>query len=308
MRIISLDPALTEMLYYFGKDEELVGVSFRCNYPRIPKDMPRVTEFHGKAYIEPVQSVIADNLSSDYLLLDKLKALQPDVVLAVVPNMDDDPEIINHIRECLNEYVGFPVRLLAFHPRNLLRVLEMFEELGKFFKAADKGHNLAQKIKAQFMTWGDNFYERTKNKKVTFIAGMNPFLVAGYWIADIIRYASALPQTVRGDFGHAEVSWDEIKSFRPDVIIVAPQGYSLNDSKRSFLDLEKLPGWESIPAVKRGEVFFADGDEHFYKATPNLIESGGMIFSAIAGFDSGYICERDSMYRLRFLEMNRHKL
>lgn len=308
MRIVSFDPTLTEILYYFGVEEDIVGVTFRCDYPRIPPSMPRVTEFRGKPYSDPVQSVIADNISSDYVILDRLKSLQPDTILAIMPQIDENPEIVSHLRDCLEEYVGRPVKLLAFNPTDLTRVFEMYEQLGRAFKAADKGLGLAHKIKAQFMAWGDSFYERTRNKKVTFIAGISPFIIAGGWIADIVRFASALPQPVRGRLGNIEVDWQDILSFRPDVMIVAPMGYSLADSRRTFLELEKLPGWESIPAVKRGEVFFADGDVHFHRPTPSLIEAGGMIFSAIAGFDAGRICERDSMFRLRFLEMNRHKL
>lgn len=308
MRIASLDSALTEMVYYFGIEQDLVGVSFRCEYPRIPADMPRLTEFRGKPYLDPVQAVLAEHLTSDYLLLSRLKEVQPDIVLCMTTLVDDDPDLIPQVRECLNEFLGYSVKLLCYNVTNLTRVFEMFESLGRNLKMADKGHNLSQKMKAQFMTWGDNFYERTKNKKVTFLAGLSPFVLGGGWIADIIRYASALPQTVRGRLGNAEVSWEEIRAFRPDVIIVAPAGYSISHSKRSFVELEKLPGWENTPAVKRGEVFFSDGDTHFHRPAPGLIDSAAIIFSAIAGFDSGYICERDSMFRLRFLEMNRHRL
>ena len=307
MRIASFDPALTELVCYFGLEEELVGVSFRCSCSRIPQDMTRLTEFRGKPYINPVESVIADNITKDYILLDRVRAVQPDTVLCIVPQMDEDPDIVGHLRDCLSEFLGYTIKLLAYSPSNLTRVFEMYEQMGRSLKAADKGHGLAQKMKAQFMSWGDNFYERTRNKKVTFLAGLSPFVIGGGWIADIIRYASALPQTIRGQAG-AEASWEDIRAFRPDVLIVAPEGYSMAESKRSFLELEKLPGWDDIPAVKRGEVFFSDGDEHFYRPDPSLMESGGIIFSAIAGFDSGYITERDSMFRLRFLEMNRHKL
>ena len=216
--------------------------------------------------------------------------------------------MVGHLRDGLTEFLGSPVRLFACNPVSLESVFAMFEELGKTLKLAEKGRSLAQKMKAQFMSWGDSFYDRSRNKRVTFLAGLSPLRVGGNWIPDLIGYASAVPQRPQRNLKTGEVTWEDIAAFRPDVIIVAPEGYTLDESKRSFMELEKLPGWEALPAVKRGEVFFTDGDTHFYKATPALMESGGLIISAVAGLDSGYITKRDSMFRLRFLEMNRHRL
>ena len=308
MRIISLDPSLTELVYYFGLGESLVGVSSRCDFIEIPQAMPRVTEFRGKPYADPVKAILADNLSSDYLVLDKLQALQPDTVITISWDYEDDEDLKSQLRDCLCEFLGYPARLFMFNPHNLPRLLDMFESLGKDLKVPDKGHSLAQRAKAQFMNWSDNFYERTRNKKVTFLAGIDPFLLGGRWIPDIVRGCSALPQNAGSRRGNEEVSWDEIRSFRPDVLIVAPAGMPIRDARRSFMDLEKLPGWDDIPAVKRGEVFFSDGEKYFFRATPSIVESGAVIISAIAGLEAGYISDRESMFRLRFLEMNRHKL
>ena len=79
------------------------------------------------------------------------------------------------------------------------------------------------------------------------------------------------------------------------------------DSCKLFREFEKRPGWDNIPAVKRGEVFFSEGISNFYRPSMRLIESMSILVSAIAGFDSGYITPRDSFHKLRWLELQRHQ-
>jgi len=104
------------------------------------------------------------------------------------------------------------------------------------------------------------------------------------------------------------VQWKDIIAFKPDVIIVAPRDCSLLESARSFEYLESLPHWDDVPAGKRGEVFFTDGLWHFYRPGPRMMESMGTLISTMGGVDSGYITERDSFYRLRWVELQRHRL
>ena len=94
--------------------------------------------------------------------------------------------------------------------------------------------------------------------------------------------------------------------FRPDVIIVAPCGATLEESLRSLKELEAAPEWEDIPAVKRGEVIFYEGVE-LYQPGPRFIKGVAVMVSAVAGLDSGYITKKDEFYRLRFVELHRHR-
>ncbi len=111
------------------------------------------------------------------------------------------------------------------------------------------------------------------------------------------------------DFVHLDTNIElKIIAFHPDVIIVAPRGMELKASLASFKELSKLKGWEELPAVVRGEVIFTDGIKHFYNPTDGLVDSMAVLLSGIAGFESGYIAERDTFYRLRWLELHRHRL
>lgn len=295
MRIISLEPFLTEIVCHFDMLESLVGVSHMCDFPEQVRNLPRVT------------TTGSSRLARYGVDLDLIRDIAPDVVLTCYSGRDDDGARGRAIRAEIEPYLPPSAKVLACNPHTLEQVFDTITAVGQILGAGKQGAALAQKLKAQSMDWCDSFYERMKNKKVTFLSGVKPFTLAGAWVADMIVLASAHSQAYSGVEEHDPVKWEDIVNYRPDVIVVAPQGMSVGDSAAVFKDLEKLPGWENIPAVKRGEVIFAPGNGFFYRPGPRLIPSMGILVSAIAGLESGYITERDSFYRLRWLELQRHR-
>jgi iron complex transport system substrate-binding protein len=183
---------------------------------------------------------------------------------------------------------------------------EAFEEIGVLVGKAREGRELANRIKAQLMVWGDSFYDRMKNKRVTVLSSVSPLRVAGRWVPDIIKTASAQPQMLAVNELDAPTTWAEVATFRPDVLVVAPEGASLQESVKTLPTLERVAQWSDLPAVKRGEVIFCEGTG-LYRPGPKILTGAAVLFSAIAGLESGYITKRDEFFRLRFVELHRHR-
>lgn len=302
MRIVTLEPFLTDLVCALGREAELVGVSRRCVVPAALTSVPRLT------LSDDAERSGLVTLSRHPVQLEDLVALRPDLVLTT---LDCTPEEMAAVAGAVTEALralGCPaVKVRSYDPRTLDGVFDVFERVGTDLGMGARGRELAQRTRAQFMDWADSFYERTKNKRVTFLESVEPFRLGGLWIPDMIRFASAVSQEPpRGEPG-AVVSWDEIVRFNPDVMIVAPTGCALNDSAALFKRLEQLPAWETIAAVKRGEVIFAAGDRQFESPGPHLRDAMGVLVSAIAGLESGYITPRDTFYRLRWVELQRHR-
>lgn len=300
MRIVSLEPFLTELVCYFGREAELVGISHRCDHPESIVSLPRLTFDDEGARGEFAK------LNRYEVRVDELVDLKPDVVLtAVTGESDEAAATALALTESLRALTGSNVRVLSYQPRSLDSIYETYERCGKDLGAAQAGHELAQRTKAQLMDWADNFYERMKNKRVTLIDSVDPLRLGGYWIPDLIKLASAMShEPSRGETGSL-VSWNDVVAFKPDVIVVAPAGSTLIDAAKLFKRFEKLPGWADISAVKRGEVIFTAG--LLDRPGPRLREGAAILFSAIAGLESGYITPRDCFYRLRWLELQRHR-
>ncbi|MBX7144440.1 MAG: ABC transporter substrate-binding protein [Oligoflexia bacterium] len=305
MRIVSLAPFLTEDVYALGLGQFLVAVSRHCYLAEDQSNLPRIT--YDASAGAPAGVNLIRGICDSYVDLSALKNSGATHILTSLYEEKDSDANSRRAIEQLAAVLPDSPKILPFFPRTLEQVLSALERLGKVLQSP-KGHDVSQRLKAQLMDWGDNFYERMKNKRVTFISSVQPLMLAGMWVPDLIQACSAVSQVRVGGSDDARVEWKDILDFRPDVIIVAPRNSDLMASMRNFKLLEKFPEWESLPAVKRGEVIFTDGLSHFYSPSPVLRESMSILVSAIAGFESGYISPRDSFQRLRWLEMQRHKI
>jgi iron complex transport system substrate-binding protein len=309
MRIISLEPYITELILAFGLEKDLAGVSDKCVLPKELAELPRV--YLNDNQIGP-EKLLLPEISPRALNLSAIKKAAPDTIIASVYKSPISEEVtredILRLQANLSVNIGKEVKLISYAPRRLEEIFEGLKDLSRQLKVPHKGLDSAGKIKAQIMDWADNFYDRMKNKKVSFISSLNPFRLAGYWVPDMISMLSAHSQHANAGSGDKDIKWQDLLDYKPDVIVVAPRGYTLKESMGSFKTLENQIGWQDIPAVKRGEVVFADGTTTFYNPGNNIIDSTAILVSGLAGFESGYITPRDSFYRLRWLEMQRHKL
>ena len=297
MRVVALEPFLSELTRALIGEGSLVGTVEKSHIqPDYETKLLTEQKYASKKNF-------LEKLTRHKIDIELLKETLPDCILTSLP----EPEILPLLKEELSKACGRPVALYHHDPVRLDDVFLMFESIGKQLKVPDKGKLIGSKVKAQMMDWSANFYDRMKNKRVTLLSGIEPFVLGARWIPDMIRMASAHPQVLSGLKEDAMVDWEAIVKFNPDIIIVAPKNLEFKESLKLFPKLGTLPHWESIYAVKRGDVFFTDGRRYFNTPTTKLIESMGILISCLAGFESGYITERDSSFKLRYLEMHRHK-
>lgn len=305
MKIASLNPALSDLVLHFGGGELLRIVTNQCEYPAELTPPERVTAQVEVLDVENVSGVVKALLP----LRDKLREHGVDTILLMLSTSKGDMESgLVALNQSLSTEIGSPIRVVGYDCRTLELILNSIERVAGTLGQKARGVAMSHNVKAQGMNWGDNFYERTKGKRISVIVSDQPYRLGGLWFPDVVKLASAHSQLETAGVEHRVVRWEEIVAYRPDVIIFAPQGRSLQESMSCFKVLEKLPNWDEIPAVKRGEVVFLAGDRSFFYPNQRLIDGMSYIFSAIAGFDSGYITERDSFRRLRWLELQRHKL
>jgi iron complex transport system substrate-binding protein len=180
------------------------------------------------------------------------------------------------------------------------------EQIGSLTGDQAEARKLASKTKAQLMAWADSFFERCKGKKVVVLSSVSPVAIAEQWIPDLVKLLGARAIERDPEQKNKPLTWPDIVAGRPDVIVVAPLGAPLSESVKTLKVVQELPNWEDLPAVKRGEVIFSSGVE-LYRPGPKFLRGAAILVSAVAGLDSGYITERDEYFKVRYLELHRHK-
>jgi iron complex transport system substrate-binding protein len=156
------------------------------------------------------------------------------------------------------------------------------------------------------MEWADSFFDRSRGREVAVLSSVSPLRAAELWFSDFVKLFSGQLFVRDSKRLNVPLSWEEVVAFRPEVIVVAPEGEVVTESVKTLATLQGLAHWEDLPAVKRGDVVFADGAS-LYNPGPSFLKGAAVLVSAMASLESGYITKRDEYVKLRFVELHRHK-
>jgi iron complex transport system substrate-binding protein len=307
MKIVSLNPCITEILYALHDGRKVFGVTHLCPAPPSGEWKPDIVTL-------PTQpghsgSVERDKLQGGLSVIpvdiEKLRSVAPSVIVTTVVAENPD-DFCGFAQEYFQLHWMKNIRVKSIEIGSLNDLLDAYADLGILIGMGPTGRDRAQRIKSQLLDWGRNLYDRLRNKKTVVVSSVEPLEIAGCWIPDMVRLVSGRPMNPDVRELSQRITWEELASFAPDAIVVAPRGKSLEESVRYLRKLEEAPQWDSLPAVKRGEVVFSDG-VRLYQTGPQLLEGAGILVSAMAGLDAGYITKRDEFHRLRFVELHRHR-
>ena len=181
------------------------------------------------------------------------------------------------------------------------------EEVGDLIGKRTLAGKLVDEIKAHVTSWVQDYSLLCKGKKVLLLSGTDPFILEAGWVDDLIKLFGAISYEKRDATQSVPVTWQQIVKERPDVIFVAPHNIFLNQSVKRLPMLETSEEWEELPAVKRGQVFFGAG-MGIYRPGPKFLKGLATFVAAMAGVEKPIIKGQDDYYRIRQVEMFRHKL
>jgi len=121
IRVVSLAPSITEIVFALGQDHRLVGATRFSDFPEAAKNIFKVG-----SYV--------------HLDLEKIVSLRPDLCIAI---KDGNPRAVVNRLESLN------IPVYAVNPRNLETVMKTITEIGIFLNANEKANSVVQDMKSR---------------------------------------------------------------------------------------------------------------------------------------------------------------
>jgi iron complex transport system substrate-binding protein len=281
MRIVSLLPSATEILFALGLDEQILGVSHECDFPpavrsrtvvihsRIPKDAAPaeidrlVREFSARG--ESVYSVDGEalrSLSPDLIVTQDLChvcAASPEDLAGVLATFESKPEVLSLNPLDLGDVWRdiLVVGEQTFRPHAAEKLIESIgEKLGA----------LEQKINSAKLD-----QPLSEPPTVAFLEWLQPIYVGGHWVPEMIELAGG-----RDVFGEPSrpsfrVSFDDVVAAQPDFFIAAPCGYTAAQAREEYRSVDFPVGWQNIPAVRNGHVYALEANSYFSRPGPRLV-------------------------------------
>jgi iron complex transport system substrate-binding protein len=251
VRLVSLLPSATEIVYALGLGDELVGVTFECDEPPAARQEKTVVvggrDTRGMAAGEIDAYVRAQTAAGADLYTLHARALaelEPELILTQdlcrVCALPSD-----RVQDAL-DYLGCRAEVLSLDPHSLADVLACIQEVGTRAGVPERAAELTGRLRARLERVAASVAGRPR-PRVAVIEWTDPPFTAGHWIPDLVSAAGGEPVTARPGQRSVATTWAAIAAAAPDLVIVAPCGYHLpgaiEQAKTVARALPGLPVW-----------------------------------------------------------------
>lgn len=276
MRIVSLLPSATEIVYALGLGKELVGVSHECDFPEDAKTKPKM--------IEPafdtarLDSSRIDQLVTEYskrgeslykIRLDEFKKTNPDLV--ITQELCDVCAIgAEDVLAAVNQ-LGKPVQVVSLNPHSLRDVEDDIRSVAKAAGRAETADALIANLKAK----GEEtrkLTESARRPRVFCVEWLKPLMSAGHWISEMVEFAGGIDRLVKREQPSTRIDWNTVLDYDPEVIILMPCGFTTRRTIEQARQLLELPDLKRLTAARDGLVYATDGHNYFSRSGPRLFD------------------------------------
>jgi len=111
-----------------------------------------------------------------------------------------------------------------------------------------------------------------RKRRVFCMEWLDPIYASGHWVPEMVAMAGGRDDLAAVKRDSARVEWSALADFAPEVLVLIPCGFTLERTRRELPVVTSRPEWRSLPAVRSGEVFVADGHAYFNGAGPRLVD------------------------------------
>jgi iron complex transport system substrate-binding protein len=270
VRIVSLLPSATEVLFAVGAGDDVVGVTFECDFPEEARGRTIVSTTTLPEGLTPseIDAAVRRRIAAgeDLYALDEgaLRALAPDLVvtqdLCAVCAVD-----VKEVDAAL-EHLGCVADVLTLDPMTLGEVLDSVAQVGGRTGHQPEADRLVTTLHRRLDAVAAAVAGLDR-PRVAMLEWTDPPFSSGHWVPDMVAAAGGCSVLGEGGTRSAEVTWDDVSSASPDVIIVAPCGYRVEGARQLA---EELVGSGRLP---RGvPVWAVDADAAFVRPGPRLVD------------------------------------
>src|SRR5439155_1226532 len=268
MRLVSLLPSATEIVYALGRGAELVGVTFECDEPpsaRVDKRVVvggRDTRGMSPAEIDDyVKTQLTAGADLYTLHADALAALDPQLILTQdLCRVCDLPS--GHVTDAL-DYLGCRADVLSLDPYTLDEVLGTILAVGARTGVPDRAQTLVARLRSRLAAVASAVEHRSR-PRVAVVEWVDPPFTAGHWIPDLVRAAGGEPVAAQPGARSVQITWQEFTDATPDIVLVSPCGFHLDGAAQQARTV--------APNFPDAAVWAIDADGLVVRPGPRLID------------------------------------
>ncbi|SFR99021.1 iron complex transport system substrate-binding protein [Halomicrobium zhouii] len=278
MRVVTLLPSATEIAYALGV--EPVGVSHECDYPPEAAALPSVnrSRVDPEASSAEINDQVAEAEASDGVYAvdkDALAAVDPDLI--VTQGVCDVCAVDHVLVEEAVADLGLDAEVLTMDVHSLADLFDTIERfgdaLGEREAAAGLVASLRDRVEAVEETAAEASAGDDESPRVAVLDWLDPVMVAGHWVPEMVEKAGGAYDMEDAGAHSRPREWMEVREYDPEVLVVAPCGFDLDQTRENLADVTDRPGWGELSAVQEGRVHLVDGHHYVNRSGPRLVDT-----------------------------------
>jgi iron complex transport system substrate-binding protein len=285
VRIVSLLPSATEILFAIGAGDRVVGVTHECDYPEATRHLPTVTANAVIADGETASEIdrhihAARHAGSSIYRLDErlLNDLQPDLI--VTQELCDVCAVAYGEVQRAVRRLSCEVPILSLEPRSLEDICASVEEVG----AATGLHDGATRVAAEMrrtIASVTGLDPPEPVPRVVCVEWTDPIMVGGHWVPEMVRIAGGVDALGVAGEPSRYAQWSDVIEARPDVMVLMPCGFDLDQTIAHVADVTARAGFEALPCATSGRVLAVDGSAYFNRPGPRITRGLEILAAAL---------------------------
>jgi iron complex transport system substrate-binding protein len=277
MKILSLLPSATEIVYALGLGDQLEGVTYECDFPPEARSKPVVSDTalpqDRRLSAKEIDDFVASSMDrrEPIYSLDKelIRRVQPDLILAqdlcrvcAVPS--------GQVEDALSE-LGCSSQVLSLDPQTIDEILEGILQVGE----ATRTENLADEIVAVLRERLGHVRARASglpSVRTLCLEWSDPPFVGGHWVPGMVEMAGGTNLLNRQGKPSKRVGWSDVAGAAPEVVVFMPCGYYLEEAETEVEGLFDVADFAQTPAARLGNVFAVDATSYFSRPGPRIVD------------------------------------
>jgi iron complex transport system substrate-binding protein len=270
MRIVSLVPHATELLYALGLGDSVVGVTHECDYPAETAGVPKITRDVlpaglSAAEIDAAVRERTEKGEAIYLLdEDALADLEPDLIVTqelcpvCAVSYDEVREVAQKLDPC--------PAVIALDPKTFGETMGDIRTLAQATGTRDAALELVTRQRAR-VDAVKIAVKGVRRRSVVAIEWFDPVFVAGHWTPQLIELAGGTDLLGFAGEHSEQLPWEALVAARPEVVLCIPCGY---DGPRALAEAEQFT--DKLRAIGAQETIALDAAAYFSRPGPRLVD------------------------------------
>ena len=278
MRIVSLLPSATEIVYSLGLGDDLVGVTYECDHPAEARTKPVVSdtalELSPGMPAAEIDRLVSERVEAGEALYEldtvRIGDLEPDLILTqdlcrvcAVPS--------GQVEDALAK-LGCTAEVVSLDPHSLGDILAGITEVARRAGVVERAAELVDGLRARIAAVQDAARGAPRVSTVT-LEWLDPPFVGGHWVPEMVERAGGRHLLVDAGEPSQRVAWDVVGAAPPQAVVVMPCGYDLAAARtEAEAVLPGVPAMTQTPAWQAGRVFAVDANGYFSRSGPRVVD------------------------------------